>query len=228
MKILLINPNSDPEMTSVIQTAADDFANGDFEVICRPTPSAPKFIDSYMDEIDTAAGMVQLLKQHEDAFDGFVIACQDDPNLDAMKEMTDKPVVGIAEASMKIASMLGHKFSIVSTSRTSIPNHEVQARKYHLQDALASVRAPGDDMAGCSDEEKYMWAAQTAVQEDMAEVIVLGCAGMADLARRMSEQLGVPVLDGVVCGLTIVTGLVRAGFSTSKIGRYRPRPSKAG
>jgi allantoin racemase len=220
MKILVINPNSDPDMTELIRRSAEDFAGGEFEVESKSNPSGPEFIDSYWDELACGPGLIQLVKENEDQVDGFVIACQDDPNLDAIKELASKPVVGIAEASMKIASMLGHRFSIISTSISSIPNHEVQARKYHVDPVLASVRAPGEELKDKSDEEKFMDCARAAIEEDRAEVIVLGCAGLADLAKRMQGQLGVPVLDGVVCGLIIARGLVRCGFSTSKIGRY--------
>lgn len=220
MKILVINPNSDAQMTELICQSAEDFAAGDFEIICKSNPTGTEFIDSYWDEAECARGMIQLVKEREDEVDGFVIACQDDPNLDMMKELTTKPVVGIAEASMKIASMLGHRFSIISTSIPSIPNHEVQARKYHVAGSLASVRAPSDEMKDLTSEEKYMACARSAIEEDLAEVIVLGCAGMADLAKRMQKELGVPVLDGVACGLIIARGLIRYGVSTSRIGRY--------
>ena len=222
MRILIINPNSDPEMTAAIQESADSFADGEFDVVCKPTPGAPEFIETYEDILKAAPGMVQLLRGNEEEFDAFVIACHDDPNLDAMKEITNKPVVGIGEASMKIASMLGHRFSVVSTMKHSIPNKEALIRKYHLQDLLASVRAPSDEMATASDEEKYLQAAQFALEEDMAEVIVLGCAGMAGLDRHLEEKLGAPVLDGVVCALIIATGLVKYGVSTSKVRRYNP------
>jgi allantoin racemase len=222
MRILIINPNSDPEMTAVIQRSAQDFANGEFEVVCKPTAGAPSFIETSVDMIQAAPGMVQLLRENEHAFDAFIVACHDDPNLDAMKELTVKPVVGIGEASMKMASMLGHRFSVVSTMAHSIPSKEAQVRSYHLQDLLASVRAPGEEMAAASDEEKYLQAAQMAIKEDMAEVIVLGCAGMSGLDKRLSEALGAPVLDGVVCALIIATGLVEYGVSTSKVRRYNP------
>ena len=105
MKILIINPNSDTRMTAVIRQAAETFAAGEFEVECVPTPGAPEFIDSYQDEVETAPGMLALVREHEQLFDGFLVACMDDPNLDAVKEITGKPVVGIAEAAMKIASI---------------------------------------------------------------------------------------------------------------------------
>ncbi len=222
MRIMIINPNSDPDMTESIQRAATDFAQGDFEVICKPTPGAPSFIETYEDEIKAGPGMVRLIRENEDAFDAFVVACHSDPNLDAMREITKKPVVGIAEASMKIASMLGDRFSVISDNKHSIPNKEFLVKKYNLKDALASVRAPEEEMDELSDEEKYLRTARLAAEEDLAEVIVLGCAAMTGLDKPLQEKLGVPVLDGIVCALIIASGLVKYGVSTSKIRRYNP------
>jgi len=222
MKILIINPNSDLEMTKAIQKTADNFANGEYEVICYSNPDAPRFIETYEDEVKTAPGMIRIVRENEEKFDAFINACHCDPNLDALKEITKKPVVGIGEASMKMASMLGHKFSVVSGAKHSIPNKEAVIRKYHLQDAMASVRAPEGDVSNLSGEEKYMLAAKLAIEEDNAEVIVLGCAGMTGLDKKMQKKLGVPVLDGVVCALIIASGLVKYGVSTSKIRRYNP------
>jgi allantoin racemase len=222
MKLLIINPNSDDNMTAAILESAKNFVDGDFEVACMSAPASPKFIETYEDQIKAAPGMIKVLKENEEEFDAFIIACHCDPNLDVMKEITKKPVVGIGEASMKMASMLGHRFSVVSTDRHSIPNKEALIRKYHLQDLAASVRAPIDEIGECSEEETYTKVAQLAVDEDMAEVIVLGCAGMAGLDKRMEKKLGVPVLDGVICALIIAAGLVKYNVSTSKIGRYNP------
>ncbi len=222
MKILIINPNSDLEMTEAIQETADNFTNQEYEVVCKPTSGAPKFIETYEDELKAAPGMIQLVRENEDNFDAFIVACHDDPNLDVIKEITKKPVVGIGEASMKIASMLGHRFSVLSTSKHSIPIKEALVRKYHLQDALASVRAPDEEMNEYNEEEKYFRVAKQAIEEDMAEVIVLGCAGMTGLDKRLQEKLKAPVLDGVVCALIITSGLVKYGVSTSKIRRFNP------
>jgi allantoin racemase len=223
MKVLIINPNSDTRMTAVIRQAAETFAVGAFQVDCLPTPGAPGFIDSYQDEVEAGPGMLELVRGHAQQFDGFLVACMDDPNLDAVKEITDKPVVGIAEAAMKIASMIGHRFSIVSTSQASVANHQVLARKYHIEALLASVRYPEGVAANLAEEDRFFEAAKSAVEDDQAEVIVLGCAGLADMAKRLEARLKVPVLDGVVCGLIILSGMVKAGICTSKIGRYRPR-----
>lgn len=220
MKILIINPNSSEQMTEAIANTAHQFADGEFEVDCFPTPNAPEFIETYEDQIKAAPGMIQLVRQHEKIYDAFIVACHSDINLDVLKEISTKPVVGIGEASMKIASMLGHKFSVVSTHKHSVPNKEALIHKYFLRDYLASVKAPSEDMCNCGDEEKTFQAAKAAIEEDMAEVIVLGCAGMAGLDKKLQEKLGIPVLDGVICALIIATGLVKYGVSTSKIRRY--------
>lgn len=222
MKILIINPNSDPGMTADIRRAAEGFVKGQYEVVTLPTPGAPKFIDTYTDQAVCAPGMMQLLKENENAFDAFIVACHCDPNLDLLKEMTAKPVVGIGEASMKMASMMGHSFSVVSTGYHSMPNKEALIRKYCLEGCLASVRAPGASHACRDDKEKFLEAARLAVEEDMAEVIVLGCAGLGGLDKYISEQLHVPVLDGVICALIIAAGLAQYGVGTSKIRRYNP------
>jgi allantoin racemase len=222
MRMLIINPNSDPKMTEAICKSASEFARDRFEVVCKATPGAPKFIETYGDDLVTAPGMLKLVEQHEAECDAFVVACHGDPNLDAIKEKTKKPVVGIGEASMKIASMLGHSFSVVTTAKRSIPPKEAQARKYHLQDLLVSVRAPESDASDCGDDQLFLDLAKAAVEEDLAEVIVLGCAGLTGMDKLIQEKLGVPTLDGVVCALMVAEGLVRYGVSTSKVLGFNP------
>jgi allantoin racemase len=222
MKILIINPNSDPSMTDAIQKAAEHYAKDEFEVVTQSTPGAPSFIETYEDQVKAAPGMIKLIRENEQLFDAFIIACHCDPNLDLMKEISKKPVVGIGEASMKMASMLGHKFSVISTEKHSIPNKEALVHKYHLSNMLASIKAPGDEVEGCSELEKYLHAAHLAIKEDLAEVIVLGCAGMAGLDKQLQDKLGAPVLDGVICALIIASGMVKYKVSTSKIRRYNP------
>ena len=222
MKILIINPNSSPEMTDKIKATALDYAAGVFEVECFLTNGAPEYIETYEDQLKAAPGMIRLIRENEDIYDAFVVACHCDPNLDAMKEITTKLVVGIGEASMKIASMLGHTFSVITDTYQSIPNKEALVQKYNLQTMFASARSPENEIHDLSLEEKIIQAAEIAVKKDHAEVLVLGCAGMTGMDKRLKEKLGVPVLDGVICALIITSGLVRYGISTSKARRYNP------
>jgi allantoin racemase len=207
MKILIINPNSDDQMGKDILASAENFARERFEVVCKNTPGAPPFIESYEDISMAAPGMIRLARENRSQFDAFVVACHYDPHLDVMKEILKKPVVGIGEASIKIASMLGPRFSILTTDVHSIPIHEELVRKYSMDKVLASVRAPEEDIEGCSEEEQYLNTAKLAVDKDRADVIVLGCAGLTGLHKRLQQELAVPILDGVVCALIIAAGL---------------------
>lgn len=220
MKILIINPNSSEEMTADIDRSAKEYAGDDFIVDTVCTPGAPEYIDTYQDMAESLPGMLQILRNNMDQYDAFIDACHCDPNLDVMKEISTKPVVGIGEASMKLASMIGDRFSVVSTGNRSTPNKIALIHKYGLQDSMASVRCPGETNVDCDSFDLFMDAARRAINEDLAEVIVLGCAGMCGLPERMEKELGVPVLDGVVCALIIATGMVKAGISISKKRRY--------
>lgn len=223
MKILIINPNSSEEMTKAIQVCAEAYAAGDFEVRTVCIPDAPQFIDYYSDQLSCAPGMVEVVRENEAEYDAFIVACHCDPNLDLLRQITGKPVVGIGEASMHLASMLGHSFSVVSTDKHSVPNKYALIHRYHLDDACASVRSPRGQVEGLSSDAPFFNAARLAIEEDSAEVIVLGCAGFAGMNARMAEELGVPVLDGIHCALMVAVGFVKAGYTTSKICRYKDR-----
>jgi allantoin racemase len=212
VNILVINPNSDARMTRAIGRTAERFAAGAYRTECLAAPGAPRFIETYEDEMRTAPGMLKLVREGERRFNAFVVACHCDPNLDLLKEATAKPVVGIGEASMKLASMLGHAFSVISATAGSIPNKLALVRAYGLESACASVRAAADG--------DYLRAARLALRRDGAEVIVLGCAGMTGWDGKLRKALGVPVLDPVVCGLIVASGLAACGAGISKVRRY--------
>ena len=224
MRIPIINPNSSPSMTQAIDQIAQSFALGRFEVVTLPTPGASPFVVSFEDYARSMPGMVQLLKENYAAFDGFVVACHSDPNLDLLKELSEKPVVGICEASVKIASMIGDTFSVVSPGKRSIPNKiDMVRHKYRMGGYLASVRAPEQAaMEGKDMKSLLLPVAKKAVEEDGAEVIVLGCAGFAGLDKELEAELKVPVLDGTVCALMVLEGLIRYGLGISKRCRFRP------
>jgi allantoin racemase len=222
MRILIINPNSDPSMTEAIAKTARNFAGSDYEIDCLPTPGAPEFIETYEDAVRAVPGMIELIKNHGTAYDGFVVACHSDPHLDVLKEISHKPIVGIGEASMKLASLLGHRFSILSDTVHSIPSKEDLARKYHLESSLASVRAPESRAEKKREEDIYTELGQKAIEEDGAEVLVLGCAGLTGLDKPIEIRTGAPVLDGIICALMIVSGLIKYEKSTSKIRKYNP------
>lgn len=223
MRICILNPNSSEEMTEVIQRNARAFAADEFEVDCIRNIGAPEFIGCYEDIFQCTAGMVEVVKRRQECYDAFIVACHSDPALDLLKEISSKPVVGICEASVKLATMLGHRFSIISTGQRPIPEKEALCRKYGVGPFLASVVGPQEFSSSWKEAEGFLSAGKKAIDRDHAEVLVLGCAGMGHITKRMESELGVPVLDGVVCALIVASGFVRAGLAVSKKRRYCSR-----
>ena len=221
MRILIINPNSDEEMTQVILRNARAYADGMFEVDCITNVTAPPFIVTYSDIAATTEGMLQILRENEEKYDAFLVGCHGDPNLDLLREVTDKLVIGIGEASMKIASMLGHKFTILSPGDRGMPNKEVLIQRYHLENYVASIVSSNQGGIDWQSKEPLIRAGKLAMERDGCEVIVLGCAGLGHIAADLEAELGIPVLDSVTCGLSLAEGLVRRGWAQSKRWRFR-------
>jgi allantoin racemase len=232
MRILFINPNTSSEFTHKIQTIAGRYALPSTEVVAKNPASGPRSIESVYDELLSSPGTLELAIAELDAFDAFVIACYSDhPTVYALREITEKPVVGIAEASMYMACMLGYKFSIVTTNCEWEPLLWDAVRHYGLAERCASVRTTGMPvlaLESASPEETnrlILNAARKALEEDGAEVICLGCAGMAGLDKNLETELGVPVVDGVASALKILEGMVGYGLKTSKRLAYS-RPGR--
>jgi allantoin racemase len=227
MRILLINPNTSEEFTKRIQDIAAKYAlPGTTPVAVNPT-SGPRSIEGVYDELLSSLGTLEVAISEIDQYDAFVIACYSDhPTIYALREITDKPVLGIAEASMYVACMLGYNFSIVTTNEEWEPLLWDAVRHYGLADRCASVRStrmPVLALEAASPEETYnliLDTAQKAIDHDDAEVICLGCAGMAGMDKKLGQELGVPVLDGVVCALKLLEGLLGYGLRTSKQRAY--------
>jgi len=223
MRILLINPNTSEEFTRKIQAIANEYAFPGTTAVAMNPSSGPRSIEGIYDELLSSQGTLELAITNLDEYDAFVIACYSDhPAIYALREITDKPVLGIAEASMYVACMLGHSFSIVTTNEEWEPLLRDAVSHYGLTDRCASVRStrmPVLALESASQEETtalILKTAQQAIDEDDAEVICLGCAGMAGIDKELEAVLGVPVLDGVVCALKLLESMVGYGLFTSK------------
>lgn len=232
MRILFINPNTSEEFTRKIQAIVEKYALPTSEATAKNPSSGPRSIESIYDEILSSPGTLELAISEMDHYDGFVIACYSDhPTIYALREITEKPVIGIAEASMYMACMLGYKFSIVTTNQEWEPLLWDAVRHYGLAERCASVRSTGMPvlaLESASPEETdrlILNAARRAIEEDGAEVICLGCAGMAGLDKNIEHELGLPVVDGVVSALKFLEGMVGYGLKTSKRLAYS-RPGR--
>ena len=237
MKICLVNPNTTVGMTEKAGLAAKSVVTTGTEVIAVNPDMGPVSIEGFYDEAFSVPGLIQEIKKHADA-DAFILACFDDTGLDAARCCTSKPVIGIGEAAYHLACLLGVKFAVVTTLSRSIAALEHNLTRYGLKERCSGVRASDIpvldleslDVSNADSSPAYLKISseiEAAISEDKAEVIVLGCAGMAGLPELLSEKFSVPVIDGVTAAAKLAESLVALGLNTSKIGAYaEPNPKK--
>jgi len=224
MKIKVINPNTTWSMTEKIGAAARAVAMPDTTILAVSPSMGPLSVEGHYDEAVSVLGVLDEVRKGEtEGCDGYVIACFADPGLLAAREIARGPVLGIAEAAMHAASMVATGFSIVTTlARTvGIARHLVSA--YGMSTYCRSIRATDLAVLDLERPDSSASAAiieecRQAVRDDRADAIVLGCAGMADLAERIGKEIGVPVIDGVAVAVKFVEALAGLGLRTSKAG----------
>jgi allantoin racemase len=224
MRILVINPNTTASMTDKIGKAAKVAASAETQIMAVNPEDGPPSIEGYFDEVFVVPGIIAEMGKAE-RMDAYVIACFDDTGLDAARCATEAPVIGIGEAAFHLATLIAGKFSVVTTLARSVPAIEHNLSKYGLLSRCAKVRASDVavldlELPGSDARRKISSEIARAVAEDKAEAIVLGCAGMADLAHELSQEHGVPVLDGVACAIKLAESVSALGLKTSKVGGY--------
>jgi len=229
--IQLVNPNSTRSMTEAIGASARAVAAVGTSVTAVSAEGGPPAVESHTDEALAVPGLLAAIAAGErQGVDGHVIACFGDPGLDAAREVARGPVVGIAEAAMHLATLLGRGFSVVTTLGRTRGRAEELAQRYGFGTHCRAVRAcelPVLDLdrPGSEAEQRVLAECRTAIAVDDADVIVLGCAGMADMAARLSRSLGVPVVDGVTAATVTVQSLVTLGLTSSVRSEYAPLPA---
>ena len=226
MRLLVVNPNTSASMTQRIGAAARAAAAPATEIIAVNPAYGPVSIEGYFDEAFAVPGMVEeIMKGEAGGAEAYVVGCFDDTGLEAARSAVNGPVIGIGEAAFHLASLISHRFSVVTTLSRSIAPIETNLMKYGLDRRCARVRACEVAVLALEDpasgaRAKLSAEIERAKAEEGAEAIVLGCAGMADLARALGEKFGVPVLDGVACAVTLAEGAARLGLKTSKRNTY--------
>jgi allantoin racemase len=216
MRLLVINPNATESMTAKIAAAARAAVPAGVHVTALTNSAGPASIQGPEDGALATPGLLALVAGAD--ADAIVIACFDDTALAEARLLVRVPVIGIGEAAFHAAMMLGARYSVVTTLSVSVPLIEENLATYGISGSCIRVRAsevPVLDLEqpGSAAERKVSAEIARALAEDGAGAIVLGCAGMADLAARLSARHGVPVIDGVAaaCGMAcVLAGLVRA------------------
>jgi len=151
--------------------------------------------------------------------------------LEAVREITDKPVIGIAQASMYMAAQVAPKMSIITLIPRTISVLEEMVTRYGMDKFLASIRCTDLSVLDFEDDPETGMKAlkeqsRLAVEEDGAEAILLGCAGMVSFTKELEKDLGVPVFDGVTAAVKMAEGLIAMAKKTSKVCTYQYPPVK--
>ena len=210
-RILVINPNSTQAVTDNLSTALDGFRlpKGP-RIDCVTLQEGPPGIESQQHVDSVVQPICALIKR--EAASAYVIACYSDPGLHSAREVSDKPVLGISECGLLTACTMGERFGVVSILKTSIPRHLRAVRQMGLWERLAGDRALGLGVVELSDKARLFGrmvdVGKDLVDHDGADVLVLGCAGMAYLREDLEAAVGVPVVDPAQAAVTMALGRV--------------------
>ena len=231
MRVLVVNPNTTTAMTESIAATARRAAAPGTEIVGLTAGLGVDGIDSAFESLLSAVAVMDRVTTYPDPFDAVVMAGFGEHGREGLMELLDVPVVDVAEASAHVAMMLGRSYTVVTTLARSIAAIEDRLSTAGLLARCSGVRATGMSTMDVERDpaaavRAVVEQARRAVEEDRAEVVCLGCGGMAGLEEAVRDALGVPVVDGVAAGVTLAESLVRLGLSTSKVCTYAPPEPK--
>ncbi len=211
-RITVINPNSNTMVTDAMSKALEPLRmEGGPELACMTLHDGPVGIESQA-HVSAVEPLVAHAVQSDNVSDAFVIACYSDPGLHLCREICERPVFGIAECAILTALSRGSSFGVISILEGSVARHMRHLRERQLQPLCAGDRPLGLSVAevasGETTLERMKAVGRTLRDEDGAEVIIMGCAGMARHRRPLEDALGVPVIDPTQAAVTMAIGTV--------------------
>ncbi len=217
-KILVINPNSTEAVTRGIDEACAPLRiPGGPEIDCVTLKEGPPGIETQQHVDGVVSPLLSLIKKNEKDSSAFVIACYSDPGLHSLREATKKPVLGISECGILTALTLGHKFGVIAILQQSIPHHLRYMGALGVIDRLAGERPVGLRVTELSDSEKTfarMVEVGAALRDtDGANVVVMGCAGMARYRKPLQDAIGIPVVEPTQAAVAMAIGRVRLNWT---------------
>jgi allantoin racemase len=212
-RIRVINPNSNDTVTRSLDAALAPlrFANGP-EIVCSTLAEGPFGIESQADADSVVLPLVRLIEA-DNSSDAFVIACFSDPGLHACREGTSRPVFGIAECGVLAALARADRFGVIAIGQRSIARHLRYLRQMGAMDRFAGERSIDMSVAETASGEKTLErmveVGGRLKQDNGANAVVMGCAGMARHRLALEQALGVPVIDPTQAAVTMAIGTVQ-------------------
>ncbi|MDB5733150.1 MAG: Asp/Glu/hydantoin racemase [Variovorax sp.] len=231
MRILLINPNISQSVSDLIGAEARRAASAATRIEVVTAPLGVAYIETRFEALIGAYAAANLAAEHEANFDALVIAAFGDPGIAGIREAVDVPVVGLTEAALMSACLLGGRFSIIAISRRITAWYRECVQVNGLIDRLASIRCldqPLRDIGAIQGdhETRLRELCLRAVEEDGADVIVLAGAPLAGLARSIRKDIPVPLVDGVSSAVRHAETLIALAPGRASRGSYAPPPTK--
>ncbi len=214
--IYVINPNSSQTVTDGIDQAMDPLRiDGGPAIECLTLAAGPFGIQTQQDVDGVVAPLLALARTVDAHAAAFVVACFSDPGLHALREATGKPVFGISESAALTAMTLGQSFGVIAILETSIPRHLRGWSAMGIRDRVAGEVAIGLDVADLSDAstlDKMIAAGRRLRDVHGAQVIVMGCAGMASYRDPLQNALAMPVVEPSQAAAAMAVGRVLLGW----------------
>jgi allantoin racemase len=231
MKIIVVNVNTSESMTGVIAAGARRYASPGTQIEALRPYFGPQAVDCAFESYLSAVGVMDRVLAYREPYDAVVLAGFGEHGRDGLQELISQPVVEICEASAQVAMLIARTFSVITTLRRSVPAIEDRLKLAGLLDRCASVRASGMSTLEVDADPRdavrgIVEQARIAVEQDHAEAICLGCAGMAGLEQAITAELGVPVVDGIGAAVRLGEAVVGLGLATSKVSTYAPPDPK--
>ena len=218
--LIIINPNSSETVTAGIDAAMQPLRKLGVPIRCETLAEGPPGIETQRQADLTIAPMLALADRLEPDALGFVIACFGDPGLHALRDQTKLPVLGIQEAAIASALTLGQRFGVISILPASIPRHMRSFGAMGVMDRLAGDRALGLGVAELADANltlDAMVATGCALRDqDGADVLIMGCAGMASYADTLRAETGLPIVEPCQAAAAMAIGQIALGQSHAK------------
>jgi allantoin racemase len=215
-RILVINPNSTEAVTASIDEAMAPLRfPGGPEIACLTLAEGPPGVETQSDADSVIAPLGRLIATRDNEASAFVIACFSDPGLFSAREATRKPVLGIAECGILTALTLGHRFGIISILARSVPRHLRYVGAMGLRDRLAADLPIELGVVELADEgrtlERMVAVGRSLRDAHGADVVVMGCAGMARYRARVESAIGVPVVEPTQAAVAMAIGRLKLG-----------------
>lgn len=218
--LIVINPNSSQRVTDGIDAAMEPLRGFGIPIRCVTLAEGPPGIESQRQADLTIAPMLRLAASLEPQAAGFIIACFGDPGLHALRDATALPVLGIQESAVSTALTLGQRFGVIAILPASIPRHMRAFGAMGVRDRLAGDRALGLTVAELAEPGRSLDAMIAAGRrlrdEDGADVLIMGCAGMAAYRDTLEAETGLPVVEPCQAAAVMALGQIALGRSHKK------------